>query len=80
MLEQIEASMVQVRNAGDELPAVICVAAQATLLLIDKYFTLTDDCELYQIAIGKSYYTSRYYSCADTPGSNLCKLCVPIGS
>jgi hypothetical protein len=53
MLEKIEASMIQVRDAADELPAVICVAAQATLFLIDKYFLLTDDCELYKIAIGK---------------------------
>ena len=53
MLENIEASMIQVRDAADELPAVIRVAAQATLFLIDKYFSLTDDCELYQIAIGK---------------------------
>ncbi|KAI0246221.1 hypothetical protein BJV78DRAFT_1277267 [Lactifluus subvellereus] len=52
MLEEIEESMVAVRDADDEkLPTVIRVAAQAALLLIDKYSIFTSDCELYQIAI-----------------------------
>jgi hypothetical protein len=55
MLEAIEESMVAVRDADDEeLPTVIQVAAQAALLLIDKYSIFTTDCELYQIAIGLS--------------------------
>jgi hypothetical protein len=53
MLDALEQSMVQVRDMKHgHLPDVIRVAAQAALLLIDKYFTLTDECELYQIAIG----------------------------
>jgi hypothetical protein len=53
MLEAIEESMVAVRDDDDaELPNVIRVAAQAALLLIDKYSIFTSDCELYQIAIG----------------------------
>jgi hypothetical protein len=55
MLEAIEESMVAVRDDDDaELPNVIRVAAQAALLLIDKYSIFTSDCELYQIAIGSS--------------------------
>ncbi|KAF8232482.1 hypothetical protein L208DRAFT_1271800 [Tricholoma matsutake] len=34
-----------------ELPNVVHVAAQAVLLLIDKYYYLMKDCELYTIAI-----------------------------
>ena len=56
MLEAIEDSMVAVRDDNDaELPNVIRVAAQAVLLLIDKYSIFTGDCELYQIAIGLSF-------------------------
>ncbi|KAF8495270.1 hypothetical protein F5888DRAFT_1794991 [Russula emetica] len=52
ILEAIEESMVAVRNDSDaQLPNVIRVAAQAALLLIDKYSIFTSDCELYQIAI-----------------------------
>ena len=36
-----------------ELPNVVCVAAQAVLLLINKYYSLMKDCKLYVIAIGK---------------------------
>lgn len=57
MLDELEKSMVKVRD-DEELLDVIRVAAQAALLLIDKYFSLTDECELYQIAIGM--YTSYY--------------------
>jgi hypothetical protein len=60
MLDSIEQSMKLVRDdirnqddEDDELPNVVRVAAQAVLLLIDKYYTLMKDCELYTIAIGK---------------------------
>jgi hypothetical protein len=54
MLDTLEATMVNIRDATlAPLPNVIRVAAEAALLLIDKYFSLTDECELYQIAIGK---------------------------
>ena len=52
MLDNPKATMVNIQEAEAELPNVIRVAAQAALLLIDKYFSLTDECELYQIAIG----------------------------
>ncbi|KAF8237070.1 hypothetical protein L208DRAFT_1249224, partial [Tricholoma matsutake] len=54
MLDSIEQSMTLVHDDKElELPNVVCVAAQATLLLINKYYTLMKDCELYIIAIGK---------------------------
>ena len=54
MLDSIEKSMTLVRDDDDsKLPDVVRVAAQAVLLLINKYYILTKDCELYVIAIGK---------------------------
>jgi len=56
ILEEIEESMVAVWDDDNaKLPNVICVAAQAALLLIDKYSIFTSDCELYQIAISLSF-------------------------
>jgi hypothetical protein len=52
MLDSIEQSMILVCDDEDmELPNVVRVAAQA-VLLIDKYYCLMKDCELYTIAIG----------------------------
>ena len=54
MLDSIEKSMTLVHDNEDrELPNVVRVAAQAVLLLIDKYYSLMKDCELYVIAIGE---------------------------
>ena len=54
MLDSIERSMTLVRDDEEsELPNVVCVAAQVVLLLINKYYTLMKDCELYIIVIGK---------------------------
>jgi hypothetical protein len=53
MLDSIEQSMTLVCDDEDaELPNVVRVAAQAVLLLINKYYSLMKDCELYTIAIG----------------------------
>jgi len=53
MLDALEQCMVSVRDATQgPLPNSIRVAAQSALLLIDKYFSLTDECEVYAIAIG----------------------------
>jgi hypothetical protein len=53
MLDSIEQSMTLVCDDEDmELPNVVCVAAQAVLLPIDKYYCLMKDCELYTITIG----------------------------
>jgi hypothetical protein len=54
MLDSIEQSMNLVcDDAESELPNVVCVAAQAVLILINKYYTLMKETELYVIAIGK---------------------------
>jgi len=49
MLEAMEHQLVEVRDAVD-LPNVIRIAAQAALLVIAKYYALTDDNEVYRIA------------------------------
>ena len=69
MLDSIEQSMTQVHDDKEsELPNVVCVAAQATLLLINKYYTLMKDCELYNIAIGNfmHLYADNIQSCVLT--------------
>jgi hypothetical protein len=54
MLDSIEQSMNLVCDDEEsELSNVVCVAAQAVLILINKYYTLMKDTELYVIAIGK---------------------------
>ena len=55
MLEDLEQCMVAVRDqAKGQLPNSIRVAAQASLLIIDKYFSPLQmiGCEVYQIPIG----------------------------
>lgn len=52
MLWEMEQSFVSIRD-HTEVTASIRVASQAALLLIDKYFSLTDESELYQIAMGE---------------------------
>jgi spore coat polysaccharide biosynthesis predicted glycosyltransferase SpsG len=54
MLDSIEKSMTLVVDDNEsELPDVVRVAARAVLLLIDKYYSLMKECELYVIAIGE---------------------------
>ncbi|KAI6024403.1 hypothetical protein EDC04DRAFT_2933480 [Pisolithus marmoratus] len=50
MLECLEHMMTRVCDAPCELP-VIRIAAKAALLMIGKYYALTDDSEVYRIAI-----------------------------
>ncbi|KAH8110930.1 hypothetical protein DFH11DRAFT_728116 [Phellopilus nigrolimitatus] len=50
MLSDLEVALTKVRDAAD-LPNVIRVAAHASLLVCQKYFALTDECEVYRIAI-----------------------------
>lgn len=51
MFVDLEAALSAVRDATD-MPNVIRVAAHAALLVSQKYFAMTDDCEVYRIAIG----------------------------
>ena len=39
-------------------PDILRVAAQAVLISIGKYYALTDDCEVYHIAISELDHTS----------------------
>ncbi|KAI6009210.1 hypothetical protein EDC04DRAFT_2499307, partial [Pisolithus marmoratus] len=50
MLEHLEHMMTRVHDAPRELP-VVRIAAKAALLMIGKYYALTDDSEVYRIAI-----------------------------
>lgn len=50
MLEHLEHALDQIYNAKDE-PPVIRIAAQAALQVVGKYYALTDDNEVYRIAI-----------------------------
>lgn len=51
MLEAMEHDLTVIRDSF-ELPVVIRIAAIAALLIISKYYALTDDNEVYRIAIG----------------------------
>jgi hypothetical protein len=72
MLDAIEVSLIKARDNADA-PNVVRVAAHASLLLLQKYHLLTDDCEVYRIAIGKSFQhistviEAYINSCSDEP-------------
>lgn len=51
MLEAMEHDLTRIRDSH-ELPTVIRIATIAALLVIFKYYALTDDNEVYRIAIG----------------------------
>ena len=53
MLEAMEHDLQKVRDAI-EVPTVIRIAAIAGLLVVSKYYALTDDNDVYRIAIGLS--------------------------
>ncbi|KAI0061954.1 hypothetical protein BV25DRAFT_1804810, partial [Artomyces pyxidatus] len=50
MLETLEQQLTHVRDSV-ELPNTIRVAAHASLIMVGKYYALSDDCEVYRIAI-----------------------------
>ena len=52
MLDAIESVLIKACD-NTEVPNIICMAAHASLLLLQKYHSLTDDCEIYHIAIGR---------------------------
>jgi hypothetical protein len=61
MLEKLEHALDRIYNAKDE-PPVVRIAAQAALQVVGKYYALTDDNEVYRIAISKSPSLLYYYS------------------
>lgn len=51
MLDDAESSLIKARNDEGNLN-VARVAAHAAILLLEKYHSLADKCEIYRIAIG----------------------------
>ncbi len=54
MLADLEHQMEGVRE-DVTLPNPICIAAQAALMMISQYYALTDNNEVYRIAIGNLF-------------------------
>jgi len=52
MLEDMEHELENLRNDTGQ-PAIVRLAAQVALIMIGKYYALTDDCEVYRLAIGE---------------------------
>jgi len=48
--------MTRVHNATQE-PNIVHIAAEAALLMIGKYYALTDENEVYWIAIGRFFFS-----------------------
>ncbi|KAG2363135.1 hypothetical protein BDR07DRAFT_1283122, partial [Suillus spraguei] len=61
MLESLEHALDRVYNALTE-PAVVHIAAKAALQVVGKYYALTDDNEVYRIAIGKCLQVAVYHN------------------
>lgn len=55
MLEALEDELTNMRNDAS-LPAVIRIAAIAALLVVGKYYALSDDTDVYRIAISEWQY------------------------
>lgn len=70
MLEKLEHALDCIYNAEDE-PPVIRIAAQAALQVVGKYYALTDDNEVYRIAISESPSLLYYYSDLSYYNSNV---------
>ena len=59
MLEAMEHDLTKVQDSL-ELPTIIRIAAIAALLIVSKYYALTDDNEVYRIAIGALHIFLNY--------------------
>jgi hypothetical protein len=53
MFEGLERELQNLQN-DCEVPDMIHIAAQAALIMVGKYYALTDDCEVYRISISES--------------------------
>ena len=54
MIEDLEHAMLNVRDEKKKkMPAIVRLAAHASLISIGKYYALTDDCEVYRSAISE---------------------------
>lgn len=61
MLELLEHKMVKV-SRDSELSTIVRIAALVALQVISKYYALTDDNEVYHIAISTSFFLSAIRS------------------
>lgn len=53
-LEEIREGLIGARDDDEhDVPNVVRVACQAGILLIDKYSTFAEDCDIYLISIGE---------------------------
>lgn len=60
MLEVIREGLIGARDDSvHDVPDIVRVAAQASILLIDKYSTFAEDCSVYVIAIGESKHSGQ---------------------
>jgi hypothetical protein len=54
LLERLEQHLTDIiDDHGNTLPPVICVAAQAAILVLQKYYELCSECEIHRIAMGE---------------------------
>ncbi len=53
MFEGLERELQNLQN-DCYVPYMIRIAAQAALIMVGKYYALTDDCEVYRISISES--------------------------
>ena len=70
ILEAMEHDLAKVRDSR-ELPNVIRIAAIAGLLVVSKYYALTDDNEVYCIAIGTSRVSLVFCNSIDIASSHV---------
>ena len=49
------------------MPDVIRIAAQAALIMVGKYYALTNDCEVYRISISESQLLCTEILLINTP-------------
>ena len=61
VLQEVEEALALVHDHAS-MPKVICVAAHASLMLVEKYHSMNDECEVYRIAIAefRNWYCGCY--------------------
>lgn len=62
-LEEIREGLIGARDDEiNDVSDVVKIACQAGILLIDKYSTFTEDCDIYLIAIGISLFMTLHFN------------------
>ncbi|KAF9440207.1 hypothetical protein P691DRAFT_617790, partial [Macrolepiota fuliginosa MF-IS2] len=52
LFDDLQASLTALCDDTDDLSPILHIAAQAALLMVEKYTVFTEECEMYYIAIG----------------------------